>query len=123
MLFLTKVNHTLVHLSFIQFPSERVEEIEVQRPVLVLCAFELSSEFGPTPHYRSPSLHGMRNINCKTLREDAKRIPTVSDVLDPLHLVVGIVDEPLIERRQEFRLLHHDVRLLRPSLETADRSE
>lgn len=123
MLFLTKVNHTLVHLSFIQFPSERVEEIEVQRPVLVLYAFELSSEFGPTPHYRSPSLHGMRNINCKTLREDAKRIPTVSEVLDPLHLVVGIVDEPLIERRQEFRLLHHDVRLLRPSLETADRSE
>lgn len=117
------MNHAPIHLGFIQFPSELLEEIEVQCPVLVLSAYELSSEFGPTPHYCSPSLHGMRDINRKTLREDAKRIATISEVLNPLHLVVGIVDKPLIERWQEFRLLHHDVRLLRPSLETIDRSE
>ena len=53
----------------------------------------------------------MRNINRKRLRQHAELVPQIPQILDPLHLVEPVVDESLIEQRENLRASHHHVRL------------
>lgn len=46
-----------------------------------------------------------------------------AQMLQPLHLVVAVVHEPLVEPRQRRRLPHHHVRLLRIALEALHRRQ
>lgn len=59
----------------------------------------------------------MRHIDREAMRKHAKRVPAIAQVLQPLHLVVPVVQEALVEGRQAGRFLHHHVRLLCVALE------
>ena len=51
----------------------------------------------------------MRHIHSEAIGKDREHIASVSQMLQPLHLVIRVVHEPLIERRQKRRLLDHDI--------------
>ena len=53
----------------------------------------------------------MRHVQSVALRQHTKLETQVTQMLDPLHLVATVVDEPLVEVRQLAPASHHDVRL------------
>ena len=70
------------------------------------------------PHERRPVLGLLvRNVHGEAAREHLKVVAHKAQVLQPLHLVVPVVHEPLVEPRHGRHLAHHHVRLLRVALE------
>ena len=59
----------------------------------------------------------MWHVHSKSISKNRKHISSVSQMLQPLHLVICIVHKSLIKRRQKRRLLHHDI----PSNQPAQR--
>ena len=53
----------------------------------------------------------MRHVQSVALRQHTKLETQVTQMLDPLHLVAAVVDEPLVEVGQLAPAPHHDVRL------------
>lgn len=54
----------------------------------------------------------MWNINRETLRQDIVLITCQTQVRDPLHLILTVVDKALVKMREFWRKLNKDVRLL-----------
>lgn len=71
----------------------------------------------------------VRNVHSERLRQQSELIAYESDLcrtstdpskmLDPLHLVVSIIDKPLIEKRKVRRSSHQQIRLLKDVIEAA----
>ena len=53
----------------------------------------------------------MRHVQSVALRQHTKLETQVTQMLDPLHFVAAVVDEPLVEVGQLVPASHHDVRL------------
>ena len=55
----------------------------------------------------------MRDIEAEGIRNHPERITTISQILDPLYLVIRIVGETCIKARHVGSLSNHDIRFLR----------
>ena len=64
----------------------------------------------------------MRNIDSITVRQHVKLISGVSQVLNPLNLVVAVVDEPFVEERKLVPSSRHYVGFKNTLLETSQAS-
>lgn len=114
----TYFHNTFIHFIPRQLLSERIVQIEVQRLVLLHSRLhKLLPQRGATHYPPSARLQRMRHIDREAMRKHAKGVPAIAQVLQPLHLVVPVVQEALVEGRQARRLLHHHVRLLCAALE------
>ena len=108
----TYFHNTFIHFIPRQLLSERIVQIEVQRLVLLHSRLhKLLPQRGATHYPPSARLQRMRHIDREAMRKHTKGVPAIAQVLQPLHLVVPVVQEALVEGRQARRLLHHHVRL------------
>ena len=116
----TYFHNTFIHFIPRQLLSERIVQIEVQRLVLLHSRLhKLLPQRGATHYPPSARLQRMRHIDREAMRKHAKGVPAIAQVLQPLHLVVGVVHEGLVEPRQSGMSLHHHVRLLCVRRQTA----
>lgn len=117
---LAQVEHFLLFNGLVEHAQKVVVGVvHREDPRLLQLLEELLSVRGATYYQCVLHLRRMRDVHGVPIRENAVPVADIAQMLQPLHLVVGVVHERLIEPRQSGMSLHHHVRLLCVRRQTA----